>query len=143
LRPHSRALRWLDPLRLKRITDCIRLAAVEKKIFHLWWHPHDFGPHREENLAFLRKIIEAFVICRDRYGMRSLTMAETARVADRFAETTCEARAGAQAAEPGPYVAHCPPSPQTAALRVNGHAPGAVPHETRRTEGVRRAQESV
>lgn len=23
-----------DPLRLKRITDCIRLAALEKKIFH-------------------------------------------------------------------------------------------------------------
>jgi len=91
LRPHSPALRWLDPLRLKRITDCIRLAAVEKKIFHLWWHPHDFGLRTDENFAFLRKIIESFVDCRDRPGMRSLTMAEAARVADRLSETSSEA----------------------------------------------------
>jgi hypothetical protein len=99
LRPHARALRWLDPLRLKRITDCIRLAAVEKKIFHLWWHPHDFGLHTEENFAFLRRIIEAFLNCRDRHGMRSLTMAEIARMAHRFAETTCTPRDSAPLAE--------------------------------------------
>jgi len=140
LRPHLPALRWLDPLRLKRITDCIRLAAVEKKIFHLWWHPHDFGLHTEENLAFLRRIMEAFAICRDRHGMRSLTMAEIARAAGRFAGTTCEARAGALAA---PTLAHCRLQPQTAALRMNGHTPGAVPHEARQTEGARRTQEST
>ena len=141
LRPHSPALRWLDPLRLKRITDCIRLAAVEKKIFHLWWHPHDFGLHTEKNVAFLRRIMEAFAICRDRYGMRSLTMAETARVADRFAETTCDV--GAQAAESRPYVAHCPPAPQiAAALHVNGHVRGAAPDESGQAESTLGTQES-
>jgi len=141
LRPHSPALRWLDPLRLKRITDCIRLAAVEKKIFHLWWHPHDFGLHTEKNVAFLRRIMEAFAICRDRYGMRSLTMAETASVADRFAETTCDV--GAQAAESRPYVAHCPPAPQiAAALHVNGHVRGAAPDESGQAESTLGTQES-
>jgi len=90
LRPHSHALRRLVPLRLNRITRCMRLAAVEKKIFHLWWHPHDFGLCTDENFAFLRKIMKAFVDCRDRHGMRSLTMAEAARAADRLLETSSE-----------------------------------------------------
>ena len=68
----------------------MRLAAVEKKIFHLWWHPHDFGLCTDENFAFLRKIMKAFVDCRDRHGMRSLTMAEAARAADRLLETSSE-----------------------------------------------------
>jgi PST family polysaccharide transporter len=81
LRPHLPALHGLDSLRLKRITDSIQLAATEKKVFHLWWHPHDFGLYIEENFAFLRKIMEAYVTCRDRHGMRSLSMAETAYLA--------------------------------------------------------------
>jgi peptidoglycan/xylan/chitin deacetylase (PgdA/CDA1 family) len=84
LRPHSKPLAWLDPLRLKRITDGIQRAAVEKKVFHLWWHPHDFGLNTEENFAFLRKILEAFADCRSRRLMRSLTMAEASRTACQY-----------------------------------------------------------
>jgi peptidoglycan/xylan/chitin deacetylase (PgdA/CDA1 family) len=77
LRPYRPALRHFEGLRLARIRRVLRFAARKKRIFHLWWHPHNFGIHQEENLSFLRRVLQAFSDCRDRYGMRSLTMAET------------------------------------------------------------------
>ena len=47
-------------------------------IFHLWWHPHDFGVHLAENLRAVRDILGWFARLRDAYGMESLTMAEAA-----------------------------------------------------------------
>jgi peptidoglycan/xylan/chitin deacetylase (PgdA/CDA1 family) len=81
LRPYSPRFRRLEPLRLRRIANGIRRAASEHGVFHLWWHPHNFGVHTDENLAFLRRTLEEYRRCRDRYGMRSLSMAETAEVA--------------------------------------------------------------
>jgi hypothetical protein len=78
LRPYAPARRRFDSLRLLRITESLRKAAADGGIFHLWWHPHNFGLHLEENLRFLRTILEAFAACRSRYGMRSLSMAEVA-----------------------------------------------------------------
>jgi peptidoglycan/xylan/chitin deacetylase (PgdA/CDA1 family) len=81
LRPYTPRLRPFEPLRLRRITSGLRRAATEQSVFHLWWHPHNFGLHTDENLAFLRRIFEEFQRCRDSYGMRSLSMAEAAEVA--------------------------------------------------------------
>ncbi len=79
LRPYSPRLRRLEPLRLARLRESLRYAARGGHIFHLWWHPHNFGCHLEENLDFLRRMLAEFSACRERYGMRSLTMAEAAR----------------------------------------------------------------
>jgi peptidoglycan/xylan/chitin deacetylase (PgdA/CDA1 family) len=79
LRPSSLATRRLAPLRLRRITTDLRHAADDGRLFHLWWHPHDFGLHLEENLAVLRRILGCFAGLRERCGMESLTMAEAAR----------------------------------------------------------------
>jgi hypothetical protein len=81
LRPYTPRLRHLEPLRLRRITSGLRKAAEQGGVFHLWWHPHNFGTHTEENLAFLRRILEEYRLCRDRFELRSLTMAEAAEVA--------------------------------------------------------------
>jgi peptidoglycan/xylan/chitin deacetylase (PgdA/CDA1 family) len=80
LRPYSPRLARLDPLRHRRITTSLRKAATEHGIYHLWWHPHNAGVFTDEYLAFLRRILEEFRRCRDRYGMRSLTMADTAEI---------------------------------------------------------------
>lgn len=80
LRPYNPRLAPLERLRLHRIRRSIRAAARRGEIFHLWWHPHNFGVHREENLAFLRGVLEEFQACRTRYGMRSLTMREVDRL---------------------------------------------------------------
>jgi peptidoglycan/xylan/chitin deacetylase (PgdA/CDA1 family) len=80
LRAYSPRLAPLDPLRFHRITTSLRKAAKENGIYHLWWHPHNAGVFTDEYLTFLRRILEEYRCCRDRYGMRSLTMAETAEI---------------------------------------------------------------
>ena len=76
LRPWSRTLRHLEPLRLRRIEREMTRAARDGRLFHLWWHPHDFGADLEENLAVLRRIFRIFDRLRATDAMTSLTMAE-------------------------------------------------------------------
>jgi hypothetical protein len=76
LRPYSKRLSFLDPLRLKRITRAMEDAAVSRKIFHLWWHPHNFGANTAQNIAFLKNILDYFHKLREDYGMVSLNMGE-------------------------------------------------------------------
>ncbi len=76
LRPYSKKLSILDGIRLKRITKAMDDAARNNKIFHLWWHPHNFGVNINQNIDFLKRIIDHFQILRQRYGMRSLNMGE-------------------------------------------------------------------
>jgi len=78
LRPWRPATRALAPLRRRRIRREMREAAERGECFHLWWHPHNFGAHPEENLAFLRRILEDFADLREAEGMRSATMREAA-----------------------------------------------------------------
>lgn len=84
LRAWSPSRRALEGRRVRRVTSCIEQAARRRRLFHLWWHPHDFGADLEENLAVLEQILRAFEVQRDRHGMRSLTMAESARLARRL-----------------------------------------------------------
>jgi peptidoglycan/xylan/chitin deacetylase (PgdA/CDA1 family) len=72
LRP---ALRSLESLRFRRLRNRIRSAARTGTLLHLWWHPHNFGIHQEENLSFLRRVLIEFSRCRDEHGMESLSMA--------------------------------------------------------------------
>jgi peptidoglycan/xylan/chitin deacetylase (PgdA/CDA1 family) len=78
LRPYSVARRRLEALRIHRITAELREAARNGRVFHLWWHPHDFGVYLSENLRVLRRVLACFARLRDRYGMESLTMAGVA-----------------------------------------------------------------
>jgi peptidoglycan/xylan/chitin deacetylase (PgdA/CDA1 family) len=78
VRPYSRRLKWLEPTRLRRIVEGIERAAVSDEVIHLYWHPHNFGINIDQNLDFLRKILEAFCHYRDRYGIGSISMVDAA-----------------------------------------------------------------
>lgn len=78
LRPHSPRLRLLESRRIDQIIAGIERAARVGGVYHLWWHPHNFGRCQDENLAGLRRILTAYRRCRDEWGMRSLTMCEAA-----------------------------------------------------------------
>lgn len=78
LRPHSAKLKPLESLKLKRITSCLDYAAQEGLVYHLWWHPHNFGADLEQNLEFLQKILEHYQGLNQQYGMQSLSMGEIA-----------------------------------------------------------------
>ncbi len=78
LRPWSRRLHRLEPLRHLRLARAMTRAAEEERVFHLWWHPHNFGKHTRENLAFLDGLLDVFEGLRRKHGMESVTMAEAA-----------------------------------------------------------------
>lgn len=78
LRPWSARLRAGEGLRLRRILAGLTHAARHGQVFHLWWHPHNFGAHLAENMAVLRAIAGHFQTLQQQYGLRSLTMNELA-----------------------------------------------------------------
>ena len=78
LRPVSAPLKALEPLRLARLKRMMTAAAESGSVFHLWWHPHNFGRDTEANLDVLDCLLRHYRTLGDRFGMRSQTMAEAA-----------------------------------------------------------------
>lgn len=76
LRPYSRRLRMLESMRQRRIQSAMTYAAQRRKLFHLWWHPHNFGVDQNENFAFLEALLHHFSRLREEYGFASYTMNE-------------------------------------------------------------------
>lgn len=76
LRPYENKLAFAERLRLKRIKSSMKDAAVNKKTFHLWWHPHNFGNNITQNMDFLNEIMKYYQILHEKYGMQSLNMDE-------------------------------------------------------------------
>jgi peptidoglycan/xylan/chitin deacetylase (PgdA/CDA1 family) len=81
LRPCSHTLKDFEALRFARISKSIRRAAAMTEVIHLWWHPHNFGIHQEQNLGVLRRLLDEFSRQREAYGMQSLSMGEAATLA--------------------------------------------------------------
>lgn len=78
LRPWSKELAWAEPFRVGRVVRELALAARRGRIYHLWWHPHNFGRKTAENMGALASILRAFSHLRETYGMTSLTIGEVA-----------------------------------------------------------------
>src|SRR5687767_2115702 len=79
LRPWSHRLRWFEPLKLRRIKAQMTAAAKKKALYHIWWHPHNFGLHLEKNLETLEKILQHYQYLSSRYGMVSMNMEEAGK----------------------------------------------------------------
>lgn len=79
LRPYSHKLNFLESLRLNRLKKSMTYAAKNNQVFHLWWHPHNFGVNFEENINFLKSILEHFKYLNKEYGMESLNMQEISK----------------------------------------------------------------
>lgn len=86
LRPYSRGLRMLEPLRIQRIKQAMTSSAKSWKSFHLWWHPHNFGVNLAENLAVLETVLRHHANLRESYGVRSMSMGEVASAVGRVSE---------------------------------------------------------
>lgn len=80
LRPYSAKLKYLDSLRLRRVTSGLKYAANHGLVYHLWWHPHNFGVNLAENLSFLEKILQSYQKLNTQDKMQSLTMGEIAQL---------------------------------------------------------------
>lgn len=74
LRPFSPRLAALDSLRLRRIRASMAHAAEHGLVYHLWWHPHNFGRHPDESLRFLSHVLDHFERLSEERGMVSRAM---------------------------------------------------------------------
>ncbi len=83
LRPHAKRLALLEGRRLRRLTRELTQAAEAGRVYHLWWHPHNFGRNLAENMSFLSQLLSHFSELRRRHGMESVTMDELATERER------------------------------------------------------------
>lgn len=60
LRPYSKKLKLLDGFKFRRIEKSLQYAAAHGLVYQLWWHPHNFGNHIDENFNFLEKILKVY-----------------------------------------------------------------------------------
>jgi peptidoglycan/xylan/chitin deacetylase (PgdA/CDA1 family) len=74
----QRALAWP---RLARIKRAMTAAARSGGVFHLWWHPHNFGVNLEQNLGLLGELLLHYRYLADTHGMRSRCMGDFAALA--------------------------------------------------------------
>jgi peptidoglycan/xylan/chitin deacetylase (PgdA/CDA1 family) len=78
LKPFNKKLAWLEKLKLKRIMNEMTRAAQKKELYHLWWHPHNFGININENMANLTVLLDHYLLLQKKYGFTNLTMKEAA-----------------------------------------------------------------
>lgn len=74
LRPYQRTFPVLNELRMSRILNEMKLAAQQNEVYHLWWHPHNFGHFPNESMDGLHRILDHFANLQKQYGMISLNM---------------------------------------------------------------------
>ncbi len=79
LRPYSERYSALEGMKLRRITKAMDHAARTGTLFHLWWHPHNFGANLEENMALLERVLEHYDKLHRAHGFQSFTMQELAQ----------------------------------------------------------------
>jgi peptidoglycan/xylan/chitin deacetylase (PgdA/CDA1 family) len=80
LKPYAPKLKWLEKLRMHRIKKEMTKAAQKKELYHLWWHPHNFGVNLEQNIAFLTALLDHYKLLQKKYGFASVSMNEAASI---------------------------------------------------------------
>lgn len=79
LRPYSAKLSFLEPLKVNRIKQSMTYAAQKNLTYHLWWHPHNFGDHTDENFSCLEQILSHYKKLQYGHSFQSYTMTELAK----------------------------------------------------------------
>ena len=78
LRPYSTRLKYLETLKIRRIKKGMQKAAKQNKLYHLWWHPHNFGANIDENFDNLEEIFNEYSKLNQTYNFSSETMTSLA-----------------------------------------------------------------
>lgn len=73
-RPYNTKLKFFESLKLRRIKKAMVYAAKHNEVFHLWWHPHNFGAHIDENFNNLEAVFKTYKTLNETYGFESETM---------------------------------------------------------------------
>jgi len=73
LRPYQYG-KVIEGLKLVRIKKELLKAAKSNDIYHLWWHPHNFLSHTNQNFEQLEMLFQYVDELRKNYGFESLNM---------------------------------------------------------------------
>ncbi len=82
LLPASRLLRpfrkgsLVNSTRISRIKKELEVAIKNNEMYHLWWHPHNFGAYPQENLKILEDLLQWIHVKMETEGLISSTMSE-------------------------------------------------------------------
>ncbi len=76
LRPFSEKEKVIQNLKLERVKSEMTCAAKNRRVFHLWWHPHNFGNSPLENLFYLEKILKHYKKLNEEFDYCSSSMIE-------------------------------------------------------------------
>lgn len=76
LRPFRENEKFLQIMKLRRIKKEMYFAAKKNHVYHLWWHPHNFGYSLEENLLYLEDILSHYKQLNEKYNFCSSSMFE-------------------------------------------------------------------
>ncbi len=79
LRSYIKKLSFLEALKLKRVKKTMTIAAKKKELYHLWFHPHNFGVNLEENFNNLENIFKKYAELNEQYNFESITMTGLAK----------------------------------------------------------------
>ncbi|MGI6144496.1 MAG: polysaccharide deacetylase family protein [Peptococcia bacterium] len=80
LRPYIKTFSLCEKLKIQRIKAQMKHAAKHHLLFHLWWHPHNFGLNTEKNMENLQEILDYYLYLHQKYGFQSANMAEIAEI---------------------------------------------------------------
>jgi peptidoglycan/xylan/chitin deacetylase (PgdA/CDA1 family) len=78
LRPYNKRLKMFEFLKIARVKYAMTHAAKNNKIFHLWWHPHNFGKHMDENFKGLESVFKHYKYLNETFKYTSVTISELA-----------------------------------------------------------------
>lgn len=78
-RPYSKKLKHFEKLRIRRIKKSMTYAAQRGLVYHLWWHPHNFGINQKENLSILEEILSHYDYLNSQYEYESITMRDLSK----------------------------------------------------------------
>ncbi len=76
LRPYRPKEFFLNDFKINRVKEEMTRAARKNEVYHLWWHPHNFGFYPKQNLNGLEKILQHYARCQAQWNMQSLNMGE-------------------------------------------------------------------
>jgi len=79
LRPASKKFNGLEKLRLRRIKESMSFAAKKGMVYHLWWHPHNFGTNISSNISFLEKILMHYQKLNSEWHFESVSMSQLSK----------------------------------------------------------------
>ena len=78
-RPYNPKIKFLENLKISTMKRKMSNAAKNNEVYHIWWHPHNFGLNQEQNLNQLEELLKHYKFLNKKYGLKSLTMGEISK----------------------------------------------------------------